>query len=161
LGLIVPLSEIGSGNPSASVAAVTLLRQWVEHNLGTEKPFTGTRKLLEYVRDWGPLGMEPLYPGIKDLFEQLQVTDLERELFDFVADNWGVRSNRNGRVLAVRLLGTLHTEPAQAALQAIYELVRYGGVAGDELELVRSIAKKDKATDASSSVSRRNSVHVE
>jgi hypothetical protein len=95
--------------------------------------------------------MEPLYPGIQDLFEQLQVTDLERELFDFVADNWGVRSNRNGRVLAVRLLGTLHTDAANAALQAIYELVRFGGIDSDELDLIRSTTEKGKVADGTGS----------
>jgi hypothetical protein len=151
IGLVVPLFEIGTGNRSAAVSAVTSLRQWVEHNLGSEKPFTRTRELLGYLRDWGPLGMEPLYPGIQDLFEQLQVTDLERELFDFVADNWGVRSNRNGRVLAVRLLGTLHTDAANAALQAIYELVRFGGIDSDELDLIRSTTEKGKVADGTGS----------
>ena len=120
--------------------------------MGSEKPFTGTRELLGYIRDWGPLGMEPLYRGLKDVFEQLQVADLERELFDFVADNWGVRSNRNGRVLAFKLLGTLQTDPAKAALQAIYELVRYRGVAGEELDLIRSVAGKSTVADGDDSI---------
>jgi hypothetical protein len=144
MGLIVSLFDIAGGNSLVAEDAVTRLRQWAEHNLGSKKPFTGTRKLLEYIRDWGPLGMEPLYKGIKELFDQLQVADLERALFDFVADNWGVRSNRNGRVLAVKLLGTLDTDAAEAALQAVYELVRYGGIDGDELGLMRSLAEKRK-----------------
>jgi hypothetical protein len=151
MGLIVSLFEIGSGNPRVAGIAATRLCQWAEHNIGSEKPFTGTRKLLGYIRDWGPLGMEPLYQGLRDVFEQLQVADLERELFDFVADNWGVRSNRNGRVLAVKLLGAMNTAPAKAALQAIYELVRYGGIAEEELDLIRSVAGKGKAADGTGS----------
>ncbi len=144
MGLIVSLFEIGSGSPHVARIAATDLRQWVEHNVGSEKPFAGTRELLGYIRDCGPLGMEPLYEGIKDLIEQLQVADFERELFDFVADNWGVRSSRNGRMLAAKLLATLNTDRAKAALQALYRLVRNAGLAAEELDLILSVAKKAK-----------------
>jgi len=139
-GLIVSLFDMGSGNPRIMGKAVANLCQWAEYNIGQEKPFAGTRKLLVNIRDWGPLEMEPLYQGIKEVFEQLKVVDLERELFDFVADNWGIRSNRNGRVLAVKLLAALNTKQAKAALNAVYELVRFGGVDDEELELIRVIS---------------------
>jgi hypothetical protein len=149
MGLIVALFDIASGNRRIAGRAVSRLRQWVECNIGAEKPFTGTRKFLGYVRDWGPLGRGPLCQGIIDVIEQLQVADIERELFDFVADNWGIWSNRNGRVLAVRLLGTLNTRPAKAALEAIYEFVRHGDVSDEELHLIRSVAGKGTLTAGS------------
>ena len=90
--------------------------------------------------------MEPLYPGIRDVLKQLQVVDLERELFDFVADHWGIRSNRNARVLAMKLLGTLNTKPAKAALDAIYLFMRHRCVTGEELDLISTLA--DKVSDA-------------
>lgn len=152
MGLIVSLFDIGSGNPRVVREAVTSLRQWAEYNLGLDKPFTGTRELLVYIRNWGPLGMEPLYQGINEVLKQMQAADLERELFDFFADSWGIRSNRNGRVLAVKLLGTLNTDPAKAALQAIYELVKHGEIAGDELDLIRALAEKGKVADGVGSI---------
>ncbi len=136
-GLIVSLFDMGSGNPTVMGKAVADLCQWAEYNIGHEKPFTGTRKLLVNIRDWGPLEMEPLYQGIKEVFKLLEVADLERELFDFVADNWGIRNNRNGRILAVKLLAALNTNQAKAALHAVYELVRFGGIDEEELELIR------------------------
>ncbi len=153
MGLIVSLFDIGSGNSSITESAVTRLRQWVEHNIGAEKPFTGMGKFLRYVRDWGPLGMEPLYQGIRDVINQLQIDEPERELFEFVADNWGIWSNRNGRLLAIKLLDTLNTEPSKAALETIYKFVQqHGDVVGEELAFIRAAAGKNSVIPSNSTV---------
>lgn len=148
MGLIVSLFDLGSENPTVAESAVERLCLWTKQNLGAETPFTSSRQLLQYIRDWGPIGLAPLYKGLRSVFEQLQVYNLELELFDFVADNWGIRSNPRGRILAVELLATLGSESARAALQAIYDLVKSGDIAEDELELIRSAVDRAGTADS-------------
>jgi hypothetical protein len=138
MGLIVPLFDIGSGDPRVSEGAIERLQRWAELNLDGRKPFRSLATFLSQVRDWGPLGMDPMFRDLVRLLERLQVQEPERQLFEFFADNWGLRGNRNGRLLAVRLLEALGTERARTALQAIFELVRNQGIASDELERIRT-----------------------
>jgi hypothetical protein len=86
-----------------------------------------------------------MFRGVGLVLERLQVREPERHLFDFFADNWGVRGNRNGRLLAVGLLEALATERASAALRGIFDLVRHQGIAADELDLIRRAAAKVEA----------------
>ena len=82
--------------------------------------------------------MKPMFRGVVLTLERLHVLKIEQHLFDFFADNWGVWGNRNGRLLAVRLLEALATERAKAALKTIIELVRNQEIAADELDLIRT-----------------------
>ncbi len=89
--------------------------------------------------------MEPMFYGVAMAFARLQVPELERQLFDFFADNWGIRGNRDGRLLAVRLLEALATARAGAALRAISALVTNQGISSDELSLIRGAAARVEA----------------
>jgi len=137
MGLIVPLFDLGRGDPRLLKSAVERLQRWAELNLSDRKPFQPVFSLLRYIQRWGPLGMEPMFRGVGLALERLQVREPERHLFEYFADHWGIRGSRNGRLLAVRLLEALATERARAALQAILELVRHQGIAPDELDLIR------------------------
>ena len=145
MGLIVPLFDLGRGDPRVFDGAVDRLQRWAELNLDDRKPFQPVFPFLRYIRRWGPLGLEPMFRGVGLVLERLQVREPERHLFDFFADNWGVRGNRNGRLLAVSLLEALATERASAALRAIFDLVRRQGIAADELDLIRRAAAKVEA----------------
>jgi len=136
-GLVVSLFDIGKGDPRTTPKATERLCRWVDHNIGAERPFRGTDRFLEYLRDWAPLGMKPLYPGLLTVLDRLEVQNLERHLFEFFADNWGIRGNRDGRTLAVKLLEARHTDPARIAIKAIYDLVQYRGIDPEELALIR------------------------
>ena len=81
--------------------------------------------------------MDPLFPGLAKVLEQMDIAEKERILFDFYADNWGIRNNRNGRLLAVKLLEALGTRKAIFFLQAVSGYVENQVVAPEELELIR------------------------
>jgi hypothetical protein len=134
--LIVSLSEIGSGNRRVYDKSIRRLVEWVATELGNLNPEKTLLKFLRIVRDWGPLAMEPLYHGLKEAFEKLQIANQERIIFDFYADNWGLRDNRQGRLLAVKILEALATENARFILDEILALVRNQGIQPKERELI-------------------------
>jgi hypothetical protein len=134
MGLIVALFDLGSDEPAVSANAVDRLQQWAELNLDSKKPFRRVSLLLRYIRDWGPLGRKPMFAGVVLVLQRLQVQEPARHLFDFFADNWGVRNNPSGRLLAVRLLEALADERSQRALLAILELVNNQDIAPRELD---------------------------
>ncbi len=158
--LIVFLSEIGNGNPVLYERAVEHLWQWVSPRWGRDNPEYAMLMLLRYVRDWGPLGMGPLYGGLVEILDRLKVEDAERVLFEFYADHWGVRDNRNGRLLAVRTLEALDTDASRATLREILSYVRNRGLSPEELALTevaagiteREAAKAEPETDATPSL---------
>ncbi|MCU7946217.1 MAG: hypothetical protein KZQ72_06175 [Candidatus Thiodiazotropha sp. (ex Cardiolucina cf. quadrata)] len=136
--LIVSLSEIGSGNQQVYSKALERLEEWVTlkaQRKGTEQALL---HFLISIRDWGPLGMEPLYAGLKEVMERLPLPDKERILFDFYADNWGVRNNRNGRLLTVKILQALSTEKALFTLTAISKYVKNQAVSPEELAVIQA-----------------------
>ena len=135
--LIVSLSEIGSGNRRLYGKAVRRLVEWVATELGNQNSERTLLNFLIIVRDWGPLAMEPLYHGLKEALERLQIANQERIIFDFYADNWGLRDNRQGRLLAVKILEALATQKARFALHEILTLVRNQGIQPKERELIR------------------------
>ncbi len=139
LALIVSLSEIGSGNPEVRAGAVENLWQWVSFHHGIEDPEHAMLKLFKQVRDWGPLAMPALYEGLVQILDRLQVKDPERVLFEFYADHWGVRDNRNGRLLAVNTLHALATDASRAALGEILNYVRNRGIEPDEIARIREV----------------------
>lgn len=138
--LIVSLSEVGSGKPEIRSRAIEHLWQWVSFRWGRENPEIAMFLLLQHVRNWGPLDMEPLYGGLVEILDRLEVEDRERVLFEFYADHWGVRDNRNGRLLAVRTLEALGTDTSRSALYEILNYVRNRGLDTGELALIRSAA---------------------
>jgi hypothetical protein len=97
-------------------------------------------KLMKYVRDWGPLGLTPLYRGLVEVLERLGVADKESILFEMYADHWGVRDNPKGRLLAVRTLEALGTDAAGSALRQILAYVRHRGLEPAELALITAAA---------------------
>lgn len=136
--LIVSLSEIGTGNSETYAGAVEHLWQWVNFHFGQQGPEPTMLMLLKYVRDWGPLGMLPLYGGLVEVLERLRVPDKESILFESYADHWGVRDNRNGRLLAVRTLEALGTDVSRSALREILIYVRNRGLEPEELSLIQA-----------------------
>jgi hypothetical protein len=138
--LIVSLSEIGSGKEATYAKSVDHLWQWVGFHCGRLDPESAMVRLLRYVREWGPLGMSPLYRGLVEILDRLQVPDKERILFDFFADQVGVRDNRDGRLLAVRTLEALGTDASQAALREILSYVRHRGLEPAEIALIQAAA---------------------
>jgi hypothetical protein len=153
MGLIVPLFDLGRGDPQVFDAAVDRLQSWAELYLDDRKPFRSELRLLRYLTRWAPLRMDPMFGGVGLVLERLQVPDIERQLYDFFVDNRGVRGDRNARVLAVRLLEALATERAKAALKAINELVRNQGITADELDLVRASTGETESKSSNPSVS--------
>lgn len=134
---IVSLSEIGSGNPRVYDKAIARLEEWATFTLDQNSSEKALLQFLQYVRDWGALGMEPLFDGLKEVLERLHIEDKERILFEFYADNWGVRNNWHGRLLAVKLLGALGTRRALIALESIFDYVKNQAVPANELEVVK------------------------
>jgi len=143
--LIVSLSSIGSGNKLVYKKSIRQLEDWVAFKLGRKHPEKMALELLRYVRDWGPLRMDPLFYGLKEVLERLHVPDQERIHFEFYADNSGVVDNRHGRLLAVNMLKAVGTGKARVALNAIYDYTKNQNIQPEELELIqRAISAVDK-----------------
>jgi hypothetical protein len=145
--LIVSLSSIGSGNKLVYDQAVAQLEEWIAFKLGTKHPEKTTLAFLRYVRDWGPLRMQPLYHGLKEVLRRLQIPDQERIFFEYYADNCGVGDNRLGRLLAVKMLEAMATRKARIALLEIYKLSKNQDIQPEELkhikQSIRAIAHKN------------------
>ncbi|MBT3041560.1 MAG: hypothetical protein KME67_01775 [Candidatus Thiodiazotropha sp. (ex Codakia orbicularis)] len=145
--LIVSLSEIGSGNEQIYEKMIARLTDWVRFRFKGKSQEHTMLAFLVYVRDWGPLGMEPLYRGIKDVLTRLDITGAERILFDFYADNWGLRDNRHGRLLVIKTLEVLETQDAHRALEAISAHTQSQNIPPEESQLIRNAIRtyKEKA----------------
>jgi len=137
MALIVSLSSIGSGNKLVYGNAIGQLEEWIAFKLGRKNPDIITLELLRHVRDWGPLRMEPLYYGLKEVLERLQIPNQERICFEFYADHCGIVDNRYGRLLAVNMLEAVGTQKAYGALNAIYEYTENQDVQPEELEHIQ------------------------
>lgn len=135
--LIVSLSEIGSGNPRVYGNAVDRLEEWTAFKLQKKSPEKALLEFLRHIRDWGPLGMEPLFGGLKEVLERLGFVDKERVLFEFYADNWGFWDKRHGRLLVIKILEALGTKKALFTLEAISDYVKNQAIPSEELELIR------------------------
>jgi hypothetical protein len=143
--LIVSLSSIGSGNKLVYNKSIRQLEDWIAFKLGRKHPEKIALELLRYVRDWGPLRMDPLFYGLKEVLERLHVPDQERIHFEFYADNSGVVDNRHGRLLAVNMLKAVGTEKARVALNAIYDYTKNQNIQPEELDLIQgAISGVDK-----------------
>lgn len=146
MALIVSLSSIGSGNRLVYKQSIEQLEEWIAFKLGRRHPEKTTLAFFRYVRDWGPLRMEPLFHGLKEVLERLQIPDLEKICFEYYADNCGVGDNRFGRLLAVKMLGAIATRKARVALLEIYKFSRNQDIQPEELKLIkktiRAIAHK-------------------
>jgi hypothetical protein len=138
--LIVSLSEIGSGNRAIYGRAIEHLWQWVSFRCGQAPTEAAMLMLLRYIRRWAPLGMEPLYGGLIEILDRLGVDNKERILFEYYADHWGVRDDKNGRLLAVRTLEALGTGASRSALREILAYVRNRGLEPGELALIQTAA---------------------
>jgi len=137
MALIVSLSSIGSGNKLVYSKSIGQLEEWIAIKLGRKNPEKTALEFLRYVRDWGPLRMEPLFYGLKEVLDKLQIPDQEKIYFEFYADNCGVGDNRFGRLLAVNMLEALGTEKARAALTGIYDFTKNQDIQPEELELIQ------------------------
>ncbi|MCP3870397.1 MAG: hypothetical protein GY703_20360 [Gammaproteobacteria bacterium] len=140
--LIVSLSELGSNDATTHGNAQCRLKEWLSSHQVHRSPERRMLDLLRYVRDWGPLGMPLMYQGIINVLENLSVTDRERVLFEFYADHWGIRSNRNGRLLAVRLLDQMGTKSASAALRELLRYARHRVTDPEELNIIQRAARE-------------------
>jgi len=96
--------------------------------------------LLRYIRNWAPLSMEPLYGGLVEILDRLGIDNKERVLFEYYADHWGVRDDKNGRLLAVRTLEALGTDASRSALREILTYVRNRVLEPGELALIQTAA---------------------
>jgi hypothetical protein len=147
--LIVSLSSIGSGNKLVYSKSIRQLEDWIAFKLGRKHPEKIALEFLRYVRDWGPLRMEPLFYGLREVLERLHIPDQERIHFEFYADNSGVVDNRYGRLLAVNMLKAVGTEKARVALNAIHDYTKNQNIQPEELELIqRAISAVDKNLQA-------------
>jgi len=135
--LIVSLSSIGSGNKLVYSKSIRQLEDWIAFKLGRKHPEKIALEFLRYVRDWGPLRMEPLFHGLREVLESLHIPDQERIHFEFYADNSGVVDNRYGRLLAVNMLKAVGTEKARVALNAIHDYTKNQNIEREELELIQ------------------------
>jgi len=143
--LIVSLSSIGSGNKLVYSKSIRQLEDWIAFKLGRKHPEKIALKFLRYVRDWGPLRMDPLFYGLGEVLEKLHVPDQERMHFEFYADNSGVVDNRHGRLLAVNMLKAVGTEKARVALNTIHAYTKNQNIHPEELELIqRAISAVEK-----------------
>jgi len=140
--LIVSLSEIGSGNPLLYTSAMQHLDQWVNFKIKEKTPEQTLIKFLKYVRDWGPLAMNPLFRGVSEMLRRLGLEGQEHVIYEFYADNWGVRNNWHGRLLAVRTLEALATQRAQAALNSIFDFVKNRDIEAEELDLICRVIRR-------------------
>lgn len=135
--LIVSLSVIGGGDPQGHAKAIERLEGWIRYTLGGSNPQRTALAFLRFVRDWGPLGMEPLFLGLKEVLERLRIPDQEKMLFEFYAGNCGIWDNRQGRLLAVKMLQALGTAEARLVLHAIHNYARHRETKAEELELIQ------------------------
>ena len=140
--LIVSLSELGSGTLRLRKSAVEHLCRWVSLKLGGRSKERMLLTLLRYVRDWGPLGLEPLYSGLKEVLLCLELTHQEQVIFEFFADNWGIHNNWHGRLLAIKMLEALATERAESALFTISHYLRNRPTETEELDLIRRVISR-------------------
>ena len=137
MALIVSLSSIGSGNRLVYNQAIGQLEEWIAFKLGRRNPEETTLAFLRYVRDWGPLRMEPLFYGLKEVLERMQVPGQENIYFEYYADNCGVGENRFGRLLAMSMLEAMGTRKARVALIEIYKLSKNQDIQPEELKLIK------------------------
>lgn len=135
--LIVSLSSIGSGNPRVYEKSIKQLEDWIAFKLHSKNPERLALELLRYVRDWGPLRMQPLFPGLADVLQRLHIPNQEKILYDFYADNFGVLDNRHGRLLAISMLQALGTEKAQSALNSMYDYSKNREIQPSELRHIQ------------------------
>ena len=143
--LIVSLSSIGSGNKVVYRKSIKQLEGWIAFKMGRKQPEKAAYEFLRYVRDWGPLRMDPLFYGLSEILDKLHVPDQERLYFEFYADNSGVTDNRYGRLLAISMLKAVGTEKARGALRAIHDYTKNHNIPHQELELIRrAISAVDK-----------------
>lgn len=142
LQLIVSLSGIGAKEEALRKEAIQQLWEWVEFHGSGMDPELRMLDLLCHVRDWGPVGKPELYPGLGQILERLQVRGKEKVLFEFFADNWGIRDNRNGRLLAIGLLEQLGTDAAGAALWELHRYARNRTSDAGELTLIQDAARR-------------------
>lgn len=142
MGLIVSLSELGSGNQRLYASALQHLHQWVQLKLEGKSREQTLIGLLKYVRDWGPLGMTPLFRGLSEILARLGLADQEHVIYEFYADNWGVRNNWHGRLLAVRILEALATQRACTALNSIFDYVKNRSIEPEEMDLIRQASSR-------------------
>ena len=142
LQLIVSLSEIGGKQEALRKKAIQQLWEWVEFQGSGMDPELRMLDLLCHVRDWGPVGEPELYPGLGEVLGRLQVRGKEKILFEFFADNWGIRDNRNGRLLAIGLLEQLGTDAAGAALWELFRYARHRTSDPEELTLIQDAARR-------------------
>ena len=140
--LIVSLSEIGSGNQRLYDSAMQHLRQWVLFKIKEKDREQTLLRLLKYVRDWGPLAMDPLFRGLTDMLQQLGLGNQEHVIYEFYADNWGVHDNWNGRLLAIKILDALATRRAHTALNSIFDFVKNRNIEAEELELIQRVIRR-------------------
>ena len=140
--LIVSLSEIGSGKQRLYLSAMHHLQQWILFKLAGKSKEQMLLGLLKYVRDWGPLAMEPLFRGLAEMLQRLGLEHQEHVIFEFYADNWGVYNNWHGRLLALKILEVLATDKAQSALHAIFDYVKNRSTEPEEFDLICRIIDK-------------------
>lgn len=136
--LIVSLSSIGSGNTLVYRKSISQLEDWITFKLGRKHPEKIALNVLRYVRDWGPLRMQPLFNGLREVLERSHIPDQERIYFEFYADNSGVVDNRHGRLLAVNMLQAVGTEKARVALNAIYDYSENQNIQPQELDHIQT-----------------------
>jgi len=137
MSLIVSLSEMGSGNPRLYDNAVKRIQEWIGFNINRRNPESVMLVFLRYVTKWGPLGMSPLFHGLCEIFKELKVSNQEKLLYDFYADNWGVRNNPHGRLLVVKSLEAMGTKKAGVALESIFKYIQNQNIQADELNMVQ------------------------
>ena len=148
--VIVSLSELGTGNPDLYETAIRRIIEWLNFKQQKRSPEITLLTFLIYIRDWGPLGMEPMFGGIKEILNQSRISGVERILFDFYADNWGVRNNKNGRMIAIKILEAFGTKKALFTLMSISDYVRNHAIPPEEMTLIEraiNALKENKKVD--------------
>lgn len=150
--LIVSLSEIGSEDAEVHRRGVEHLWSWVRFHLGEQQPQRALKRLIQAVKDWGPLALAPLYTGLQEIIERLQIPDQEQILFDLYADHWGLRGDPSIRLILLHLLVALDTEAARSALQDLSDYTRNRSLEPAEFALLRA-ASDPPGTNASDAAS--------